>query len=231
MRYLLILILVIYLASTPLFPLTGSVQLAVENPGNISGEFVLMEDTPLRISIDTGWERNGKVPVFLVFSDLEVILGVNSENLSRAISTETFISEMLARDTSLPFVTYEKNPLRTRMELADKRKPIKLDINGKKGMVEVYIGDSRLKLDPLHVKMTGIAPGDLYELTFMGPNVRVRQRGKLVFVPSRGIIYAIPHGGGISDLPPDPGETTGWTVWAIRIEPENENSLTGERGR
>jgi len=228
MRYLLTLILVIYLASTPLFPLTGSMQLAVENPGNISGEFALVDDTPLRVSIDTGWERNGNIPVFLVFNDLEVMLGVSTENLSRAVSTETWISEMLVEDNNLPFVTYEKNPLRTRMELPGKSKPIKLDINGEKGIVEFYIGDSRLKLDPIHVKLTAITPGALYELTFMGPGFHVRQHGKLVFAPSRGIIYNVSQGSLIPDIPTELGEDTGWSEWAVRIEPGNENSLTNE---
>jgi hypothetical protein len=231
MRYSLTLILGIYLASTPLFPLTGSVQLAVENPGNISGEFALVDDTPLRVSIDTGWERNGNIPVFLVFNDLEVTLGVSSENLSRAISTETCISEMLAGDMSLPFVTFEKNPLRTRMGLPDKSKPIKLDINGEKGIVDFYIGDSRLKLDPIHVKLTAITPGALYELTFMGPGFHVRQHGKLVFAPSRGIIYNVSQGSLITDIPTEFGEDTGWSEWAVRIEPENNSLLPGVRER
>lgn len=228
MRYLLTLILVIYLASIPLFPRTGPGQTGDGNPFNLSGEFVLVDNTPLRVSIDTGWERNGNIPVFLVFNDLEVLLAANSENLSHAANAETWVGEMLTDDEGLSFVTYEKNPLRTRMELMEPHKPVKFHIIGEIGLVEFYIGDSRLKLDPLQVKLTAITPGELYELTFMGSCFRIRQHGKLVFAPSRGVIYNVSHGTLINDIPTEFGEETGWSEWAVRIEPGNENSLTNE---
>lgn len=231
MRYLLTVVLAIFLVSGPLFPSTGQAQTGGGNPGNLSGEFVLVDDTPLRVSIDTGWERNGNIPVFLVINDLEVILGVSSENLSYAASAETFISDMLTEYGGLSFVTYEKNSLRIRMELMDKNKPVKFYIDGEKGMVEFYIGDSRLKLDTLHVKLTAITPGALYELTFMGPGFHVRQHGKLVFAPSRSIIYNVSQGNLITDIPTEFGEDTGWSEWAVRIEPGYQNVLLVVKGR
>jgi hypothetical protein len=110
---------------------------------------------------------------------------------------------------------------------ANKNTPVKLKIDGEKGMAEVYVGESRLTLEPIRVRFTGITLGELYELTFIGPNVRCHK--KLVFLPSQGMIYTVPHRAALEDLPPGPGKDAGWSVWAIRIEPGGENSLTYER--
>lgn len=220
MKYLLTVVLVIYLVSGLLFPRAGMEQ-EIGNPDNLSGEYVLVKGLPLRVSIDTGWERGEKIPVFLVFSDLEVVLEVSNENLSQAVNAENCISEMLTADRSLSFVSYEKNPLRTRMELMDKSKPIKFHIDGEKGVVDFYVGDSRLKLESIDIKLASIGPGDLYELTFIGPNVHVLHRGKLVFVPSKSMIYNVSHNNMITDIPTELGKNTGWNEWAVRIEPGN----------
>jgi len=227
MKYLLTVILAIYLVSSTLFPRTGSGQTGSENPVNLSGTFVLVKESHLRVSIDTGWERNGQAPVILTFGGLEVVLRIKTGELSYALSTETGISEMLSEDVALSFITYEQNPLRTRMMPANKNTPVKLKIDGEKGMAEVYVGENRLKLEPIYVRLTGITLGELYELTFIGPNIRCHK--KLVFLPSQDMIYAFPHYATLEDLPLDPGKDAGWTVWAVRIEPGGENSLTYER--
>ncbi|HLP46912.1 MAG TPA: hypothetical protein VK469_13240 [Candidatus Kapabacteria bacterium] len=228
MRYLLTVVLVVYLFSGLLFPRTEPGQNGCENPGDFSGKFVLVEDTPLRIFIDTGWERNGNIPMFLVFNDLKIMRGIHPGNLSGVINTGNWLNEILGEDISLSLVTYEKNPLRTRMKLIDKSKTVKFKINGEEGQAEVYVGESPLKLGSLRVKFTVIVPDELYELRFMGSDVRVYHRKTFIFVPSGDAIYTVSHGDRISAVPSDLENNKRWNVWAVKIKPGNENAFIGE---
>lgn len=216
-------ILMIYLVSSSIFPRTGPGQTWSGNSDDLYGTFVLREDIPLRVSIDTGWERNGRIPVFLSFGGLKVCVRVKAGDLSHALGADTGISDMLTEDMNLPFTTYEQNPLRTRMKLLDKSKPVKLEINRETGRVEVYVGGSRLKLNPIRVRFTPIAPGELVELTFMDRNVHSNR--KFVFLPARGIIYAVPRRVRLLDIHPDPGKNKEWTVWAVKIEPGKQGFI------
>lgn len=216
-------ILMIYLLSNPLFSRVGPGQARSSMPDDFTGNFVLQQNPSIRVSIDHGWERDGWIPVVLTFGGLEVYQRVNADDIAAAAGIETGISKMLVEDMDISFFTYEQNPMRTRMELLDNSKPVRLKVNRKKRQVEVYVGNSRLKLKPIRVKFTEITPGELYELTFVG--LKVRTQKSFIFLPSRGVIYTAPLRSTPFKQHPDPDKKVGWSKWAIKIDPGDEKVI------
>lgn len=217
MRKLITVIAMVCIIAGPLLSRREPVQTREGNPDDLTGVFVLQGDSTLRVSIDSGWERNGWVPVFLAFDHLEFCLRVKAENLSHAYGLETEISRMLSEDMNLPFLTYEQNALRTRMKLLDTGQPIQLAINRGTGLAEVLIGDSRLNIEPVHVNFDEIRQGELYELTFTGPDVFTFNR--FVLAQSEGVIYAVFRFDTFDRFALAPNSNKEWSVWAVKIEP------------
>lgn len=211
-------ILMIYILFIPFVSRMGFGQTDENEPINYTGLFVLLEESPLRISIDWGWGRDGRIPVILAFRDLEIGLRANAQELNTNAGIETRINEILVEDMSLPFKIYEQNPMRTRLMLAERRY-LQLRINQNR-QVEFFLGGSRLKLNPypLRVKFEEIetVPGKMYQLTFFGPNVSIQK--KFVFMPLRGVIYAVPAHSPIRNFYPEPEKNKEWSVWAIKSE-------------
>ena len=222
MKIFLISLLLIGFVSSPLFPGVGAGETWNGNPENFTGLFVLQGNTNLRVSIETGWERDGRIPVVVAFGGLNVYLRVNAGDLDQNTGIETRVSELLVDDMNLDFITYEQNPLRTRMKLSDNSRPIQLKIDRNR-RVEVFIGGSRLKLTPIHIAFAEIEPGELYRLTFAGPDVIPIKR--FIFWPSRGIIQAPPRRGARFMIDAYPGNNAVWPVWAVKIEQEEERVL------
>lgn len=225
MKRLLTVMLMIYILSSLFFLRVGLGKTGSE-PGDFTGTFVLREKSPLRISIDHGWERDGRIPVILAFKDLEICMRVETQNLPDAAGLNTGIHEMLFEDKNLPFLIYEQNLLRTRMKLLEPMS-LKLIINAK-GQVEIFLGCSRLYLHHLRVTFRELKnePGNLYQLTFEG--LKVFTRNRFVFSPSRGSIYAaLDHKTPDEALNFDAGKEkdTVWSVWAIKITQGKERVL------
>ncbi len=199
--------------------------------GDFMGSFLLKEPIPLRVSIDCGWERNGQIPLILIFRDLEIVMQVGVGELAEAekVDLETGIGRLLAEDLNLSFRVYEHNNLRTRLEPLNNH-PIRFLI-GPKGRVDFFVGCSRLKVERLHAVFTETtaAPGELYELVIKGPKVSTHKR--FIFRPSHGVIYAasIHHRHtdnlaldtlplpGYGEYPaPDRGHHSSWAIWAVK---------------
>lgn len=217
MRHFLLVILMIYMVSSPLFP--------HGDPDDLSGVFVLQEEPTMRVSIERGWERGGRIPVVLSFGDLEVSLSVKTDVLAAAADVESAISEMLCGDINLPFIIYEQNPLRTRMKLSDKSQPVQLKLDRGKKQVEVYVGNSRLKLNRIRVTGKEIVPGELVELAFTGLDVYTYKR--FLFKPFMETIYAVPLHQAPVTLE---AELNKKNAWALKIDIEQEQGRLMNRG-
>lgn len=224
MKNFLNLILMFFMVSSLLFPLFP--QFPWTGPDDFTGVFVLQEDFTMRVSIESGWERGGRIPVVLSFGDLEVSLWMKGGNLATAAAVETGISEMLSGDINLPLFVYEQNPVRTRMRLSDENMPIILKLNRQKKQAAFYIGNSRLKLNCIRVTFTEIVPGELYELTFYGFDVYTYKR--FIFKPPIGAIYAVPihHRAAVAFEP----EFDEKNVWAVMIDIEREKGKLLNQG-
>jgi len=224
MKNVLSVIFIIYISLGPFFYRVGLSQPGSAEPDDFSGVFVLQDKSPLRVSIESGWERMGEIPVVLTFGYLEVSLEVNADELANAESIETVVCEQLDERMNFSFFIYEQNPLRTRMKLLDKRQPVQLiiDPGGKYG-VEAFVGSSRLKMVPIRVTFAEEVPGELYQLRFEGPNVDTHRR--FIFMPSRGVIYAAPFNNDRFKVDSIPTRNTEWAVWAVKVEPEEEQLI------
>jgi len=220
MKFFLIVVLIVLVGSSLQFPLDEPGQTGHRDPGDFTGTFEIQWNPGIRVSIERGWERNGRVPVVLSFGDLEVSLSVKAGNMTAAAGIETGISEMLSGDINLPFTIYEQNPARTRMRLSDESMPVILKINREKTQAAIYIGNSRLKLNPIRVTSSEIVPGELVELTFTGLDVYAYKR--FIFKNPGKTIHALP-------LHPAPGtlepEFNKNNVWAIKLD------IKPEKGR
>ncbi len=217
-------IFIVYISLNPISSRGGLHRPVSGEPDDFSGVFLIKDKSPLRVSIESGWERMGKVPVVLTFGHLEVSLEVNADDLANAERIETVVCERLDEGMDISFFIYEQNPLRTRMKLLDERQPVLLRIDQKREcVVEAFVGNNRLKLNPIRVTFTEEVPGKLYELRFVGPNVNTHRR--FIFIPSRGIIYAAPFSSERLKVDAAPDRNTEWTVWAVKIDPGEEQLI------
>ncbi len=223
MKNFLNLILMFFMVSSLLFPLFP--QFSWTGPDDFTGVFVLREDFTMRVSIESGWERGGRIPVVLSFGDLEISLSVKAEVLAAAVDVESGISEMLCGDINLPFIIYDQRPARTRMKLADKSQPVQLKINREKKQAEVYVGNSRLKLNPIRVTCKEIVPGELVELMFGGTEVYTYERFMYKF--SRKSIYTVPLHRTPVNLEPEFDKKN---LWAIKVDTEQEKGRLMNQG-
>ena len=220
MKHFLNLILLLLMVSNLLFP-----QFTWTGPGDFTGVFVLQEDFTMRVSIESGWERGGRIPVVLSFGDLEISLSVKADVLAAAADVESGISEMLCGDINLPLIIYDQRPARTRMKLADKSQPVQLKIDRQKEQAEVYVGNYRLKLNRIRVTSSEIIPGELVELTFAGLDVYTYKR--FLFKPTMEAIYAVPLHRTPVNLEPEFDKKS---LWAIKIGAEQEKGRLMNRG-
>lgn len=219
MRNLLTVILAFFIVPSLLFPQIGS--------DDFTGRFDVQGDNSFRISIESYMERNGWIPVVLSFGDLEICVSAKTDSLAAA-GVEAGIGEMLFGDGNPLFTIYEQNPVRTRMRLSEKSTPVILKINLGKKQVEFYIGNSQLKLNPIHVTFKEIAPGWLYELNFGGDDVYTYKR--FIFDPAAGVIYtALPYR---SLFYHDPGsdKNAAGSVWARKIDSAREDGISAKEG-
>ncbi len=221
MKNLIVLFFMVFIVLSLLHPRiepghTGSVE-----PDNFTGTFVIQEDGCVRLSIESYRERNGWIPVIISFGDLEVSASVNSGSLATA-GAEHRISEMLFGDIYLLFDIYKHNPVRTRMRLLDKNIPVTFKINRVEKQAAFYIGNRRLKLAPIRVMFTEIAPTTwLYELNFGGKDVYTYSR--FIFDSSTGNIYSV-----CRSLNPLNLETS--PIWAKKIDREEERFIKQREG-
>ena len=177
--------------------------------------FELHGERMFRVSIESKWERNGGTPVVLSFGGLETSLMFNADDLAAAAGGDnTWISKMLTGDMSLFLTSYEQNPVRTRMRLLDKNKPVILKINRENQQVEFYIGNKRLKLNPIRISFRVIAPVErgLYELIFEGTDAEVHTYKRFIFQSAAGTIYAVPPYKAIAD-----SDLNSSRIWAIEV--------------
>ena len=170
---------------------TGSVKTG--QTGNLTVPFDFRGEGRIRVSIEHGWERNGRVPVILFLGDLEISLSVDAETLSAAAGVETVINDLLAGGPNPQFIVYEQNPARTRMRPVSESVPVYLKIDRVKREAGFYIENYPLKLAPIRVTFKEVQPGGACEITFGGTcETGVYSHKKYIFDPVPGIIYAAP---------------------------------------
>ncbi len=192
---------------------------------DFTGTFELQGEDGIRVSIEKGWERNGRIPVVLSFGDLEISLAVNAGHPAAPAGIETGIGEVLAENPNFFFTVYNQSPVRTRMRPADERTPVMVKINHEKKKAEFYIGNNRLKLNSIRAVFKEIEPGELYRLTFSG--IGVYMYSGFIFKRSAGAIYTVPPGR--EPFNPDL-ELTEKNVWAIRTDVEQAGAQLSEEG-
>ena len=205
----------------PIFFMVSSLLFSWVGANDSIETFEIHEDYSPRVSIESWWERNGWIPVVFSSGTLQVSLPVNAADLAAAGGGETGISEMLFGDINLPFDIYEHNPVRTRMRLLDKNMPVTFKINRVEKQAAFYVGNRRLKLAPIRVTFTEIAPERLYELNFGGKNVHTYSR--FIFDSSAGNIYSV-----CRSLNPLNLETS--PIWAKKIDREQERFIKQREG-
>lgn len=114
---------------------------------NGEGRYVLKGGASVSISVETGWQRNGLIPVLVDFQGLNLSLWMDSEGrvfynprlgsgkikMKKALRRELFRLDMVsgqlqAGDRILTGRVYEQNALRTRLRLDNLILAIQLDI-------------------------------------------------------------------------------------------------------
>lgn len=222
MKNFIVLFFMVFIVSSLLHPRIEPGYTGSGESDNFTGTFVIQEDGCVRLSIESYREKNGWIPVIISFGDLEVSASVNNGSLAAAASgAEHMISEMLFGDIYLLFDIYEHNPVRTRMRLLDKNMTVTFKINRVEKQAAFYVGNRRLKLAPIRVTFTEIAPGWLYELNFGGKDVYTYSR--FIFDSSIGNIYSV-----CRSLNPLNLETS--PIWAKKIDREQERFIKQREG-
>ena len=217
MKNVLTIVLMIYICVSPLLCRAEAGRSLIDFPEVLNDSFILTDVSALRVSVESGWEHDGRVPLVLTFASLEVHRHVAAADLKAVEGLEAGVSRVLTEENDLPFATYENNRLRTRMILEANNKPVKLVIDRETGRVEFFIGSRPLELGCICVKCKENTPGrGLHEIFFTGQEVHCHG-ARFVFDPARGIIYMMPHGNVIYPVPKF-DKDNGWFEWAVRFD-------------
>lgn len=182
--------------------------------------FVLQENAPLRISIETYKQEDGWTPVVLSLSGMDIFLWMDASGevselqseVSRAFAPLFFIDlenlELSAEEWSIGLKIYEQNEVRTRLQALKSDIPVLLRIQHARKSAEIFLGGYRTKLNPVVAMFKEIEP-DLEELRISGPQILLLPR--LVYWREIGTIYSTLFRGERFNL----GRSR---VWGKRIE-------------